>query len=259
MSLFDTAHFDLLLRTAWLARNVEYFQSVETTMTIARELAALGAPTGTLVLAEEQTAGRGRRGRSFASPPGENLYFTLILRLSRQMVRALPLALPLAVCEGILASGPDARIKWPNDIWVRDRKLSGMLTDLDTAGDDYIAFPGVGINVNGDPRLVPGLEDTATSIAVELGHPVDRVAVLAHVCNTLEAALQAPPQALAERYRAVSFVLGHKVTVSGAGPDRTGTAVAILDDGNLVLRLADGSEETISAGDVSLRPATGPG
>ena len=242
-----------------MGRKLEYFESVETTMTIARAFAARGLPTGTLVLAEEQTAGRGRRGRTFASPPGENLYFTLILRLTHPMVRALPLALPLAVCEGVRAAGPDARIKWPNDIWVGSRKLSGMLVDLETRDGEYLAFPGVGINVNGDPRLIEGLEDTATSIAVELGHPVDRVEVLANVCNTLEAALQAPPPALAERYRAVSLVLGKEVTVSGAGPERTGTAAAILDDGNLVLSFPNGGHEILSAGDVSLRPASLPG
>lgn len=257
MSLFDADAFQLLLRTRRVGRHLEYFESVETTMTIARALAADGAPSGTIVLAEEQTAGRGRRGRSFASPPGNNLYFTLVLRLAQPTVRQLPLALPLAVCEAVRAAGPDARIKWPNDIWVGARKLSGMLIDLDTSGEEHIAFPGVGINVNGDPRTIPGLEATATSIAVEAGHEIDRVAVLADVCNTLEAALGAPPVALADRYRAVSLVLGKTVTVSGAGPDRTGVAAAILDDGNLVLSFPGGTQEIVNAGDVSLRPAEG--
>src|SRR5207244_793702 len=117
MSAFDPAAFQAALNTRTIGRFLLYRPSIDTTMRLARREADEGAPDGTLVLAEEQTAGRGRRGRGFFSPPGENLYFTLLLRRPAPVHGALPVAVPVAVCEAVRAEGLDARIKWPNDIW----------------------------------------------------------------------------------------------------------------------------------------------
>ena len=251
---FAAALFQDALTTRAVGRVLVYRAVTATTMTLARREATAGAPHGTLVLAEEQTAGRGRRGRSFFSPPGENLYFTIVLRGSSESLRGLPLAVPLAVCRGIASEGVEARIKWPNDIWVAGRKTCGMLIDAEVAGPSAIAFPGIGINVNGDPTANPELRDTATSLARELGRPVTRELLLARICDELEGAMALPAKALAEAYREVSMILGRAVTVMGGGATFAALATGIEDDGGLRVRLDEGSERVLNAAEVSLRP-----
>ncbi len=245
--------FEQQLATEFAGRNVVHRQSVDSTMPLAAELAAAGAPHGTLVLAEEQTAGRGRRGRSFASPSGENLYFTLVLRLNPAQLKPLPLVVPLAVCLAAVKQGVDARIKWPNDIWVGERKLSGMLIDV----DGEVAFPGIGINVNGDPTLNPELREIATSFHRELGRRVRREELLADICDALEQAISMGAGELHDAYAERSMVVGRRVRVSpvgGAGPYE-GIADRIEGDGTLVVARGDGSESRATAADVSVRPA----
>jgi BirA family biotin operon repressor/biotin-[acetyl-CoA-carboxylase] ligase len=251
----DLAAFDAALLTRDIGHNVVYRDVVDSTMVVARQQAAFGAPHGTLVIAEMQTAGRGRRGRSFHSPPGENLYFTLVLRLDAAAHRALPVGVPLAVCRAVRATGVDARIKWPNDIWVGERKLAGMLIDAESTPAGPVAYPGVGINVNGDPTLEPSLEHIATSVRRELGRPVSREALLARCCNALEDALARPAADRLAAYRELSMILGRQVTVHPANADPyPAEACAIAEDGSLLVRHADGRTETVTAADVSVRP-----
>jgi BirA family transcriptional regulator, biotin operon repressor / biotin---[acetyl-CoA-carboxylase] ligase len=255
--LFLRHKFEQALRTAAVGRRLLYRDTVDTTMLLARSEADAGAPHGTLVLAEEQTAGRGRHGRTFYSPPAENLYFTLILRTPLEMHRRLPVATPLAVVLAIQAEGVEARIKWPNDIWVEGRKLCGMLIDAEISAEGGLAFVGIGINVNGDPSLNPELRDTATSVAGELGHAVSREVILAHVCNELERALDLEKAGLAEAYRAASMVLGRRITVHPvAGEPYEALAAGIEDDGGLRIQRDDGREETLLAAEVSIRPSS---
>jgi BirA family biotin operon repressor/biotin-[acetyl-CoA-carboxylase] ligase len=251
---FDARRFQELLRTRAIGRFLVYRLVVETTMTLARREASEGAPHGTLVLAEEQTAGRGRRGRSFFSPPGESLYFTLVLRPRPEQVPRLLVATPLAVARACSAEGVAARIKWPNDIWVGDRKLCGMLIDSETVAGEIVAFPGIGINVNADPTVDPELRDTATSLARELGRRVDREALLARICNELEQALGLEDSALDESYKEFSMILGRRVCVIAANREFEGLALALEPGGALRVRRDDGPEEVVLAGEVSLRP-----
>lgn len=252
---FDSDCFKALLRTREIGREFEYFESVGSTMDIARERAAAGSPHGALILAEEQTAGRGRRGRTFYSPACENLYFTLVLRLPLSAHRRLPVMVPLAVARAIRAAGVDARIKWPNDIWIGERKACGMLIDAELTRDGGLGFPGIGVNVNGDPTDNPELRDTATSIARELGHPVPRETVLADICNHLEQILAAAPAAIIEEYRQLSCTLGRAVSVVPVGGQPfDATALAISDEGELMVRRTDGLVVAVNAADVSLRP-----
>jgi BirA family biotin operon repressor/biotin-[acetyl-CoA-carboxylase] ligase len=255
MPSLDLAAFDAALLTRDIGHNVVYRDVVDSTMDVARQQAAFGAPHGTLVVAEMQTAGRGRRGRSFHSPAGENLYFTLILRLDEAAHRALPVAVPLAVCRAVRATGVEARIKWPNDIWAGERKLAGMLIDAETTPAGPVAYPGIGINVNGDPTLEPSLRDIATSIRRELGRPVSREALLARCCNALEDALDRSPAERLAAYRDLSMILGREVTVHPANAEPyPAVALTIASDGSLVVTLPDGSIETVTAADVSIRP-----
>lgn len=252
---FDAARFQSALTTASVGRYLVHREVVPSTMELAAREAAEGAPHGTLVFAEEQTAGRGRRGRSFYSPAGQNLYFTLVLRCPIEVHRRLPLIVPLAVCVAIQAEAPPARIKWPNDIWIGDRKVAGMLIDAELSSAGAVALPGIGINVNADPTTVPELRDIATSLARELGRPVEREALLARICNQLEQLLDATAGHVLQEYRARSSTLGRRVLVSPVGgAPFEGTAVAIEDDGELAVRRDDGFLELVTAADVSVRP-----
>lgn len=252
---FAPAIFQQLLTTESIGRFLLYRLSTETTMTIARREADDGAPHGTIVLAEEQTAGRGRRGRSFASPAGENLYFTLILRAPVDVHARLPVILPVALCAAICSEGVDARIKWPNDVWVGERKLSGLLIDAELRPEGPLAMPGIGINVNGDPTTIPELAETATSIRRELGYTVVREALLARICNELERLLSEPPETVLRHYTQFSMILGREVIVTPANTDPfTATAESIAPDGSLVVTRSDGIREVLTAADISLRP-----
>ncbi len=253
---FAPALFQQLLTTEAVGRFLLYRLSTETTMTIARREADEGAPYGTIVLAEEQTAGRGRRGRSFASPSGENLYFTLVLRPPLDVHARLPVILPVAICSAVRHEGVDARIKWPNDIWVGERKLCGLLIDAELRPDGPLAMPGIGINVNGDPTTIPELVQTATSIRRELGYPVVREALLARICNELEHLLTEPQEATIAHYAEFSMILGREVTVTPANAEPfNARAESIAPDGSLVVTRESGARETLTAADVSLRPA----
>ena len=251
---FDPERFATALHTASLGRDFRYVPETPSTMDLARTAANEGARHGALILAETQTAGRGRRGRGFFSPPGGSLYFTLILRPSREQYARLPLSVPLAVCRACAREGVDAGIKWPNDIWVGDRKLSGMLIDGETGPAGLTAYAGVGINVNADPTADPALRDSATSLARELGREVARETLLARICDELEAALSMPEEALIEDYRESSLVLGRLITVEEASGAYEARAVAIAPDGARVVEREGGERLTVLAADVSVRP-----
>jgi len=252
---FDARAYQAALATRAVGRFLEYRPVVDTTMRLARRAAEEGAPHGSLVLADEQTAGRGRQGRAFLSPPGANLYFTLVLRGSTASLRHLPLAVPVAVCVAVRDEGVDALVKWPNDIWVNGRKLSGMLIDAEGVGDSLTALPGIGINVTTEFSHIPDLASVATSIGAELGRVVGREPLLARVCNQLELLLEGPSEELRERYRALSLILGKEVEVTGRdGHAFLGVAEEIEEDGALRVRRG-GVVEVVHAADVSLRPA----
>ncbi|MCC6269282.1 MAG: biotin--[acetyl-CoA-carboxylase] ligase [Dehalococcoidia bacterium] len=251
----DLDSFRRQLSTRELGRDVCYHESIASTMDEARDQASRGAPHGAMVIAEEQTAGRGRRGRQFYSPARENLYFTLVLRLPLAVHRRLPIVLPLAVARAIRAEGADARVKWPNDIWINERKVCGMLIDAELTQSGGLGFPGIGVNVNGDPAENPELSGIATSLAREVGHEVPRERVLANICNELEALLDARLPELISEYRELSCTLGRAVTVSPSGGEAfEATALSISDDGELMVRRSNGLVEAINAADLSVRP-----
>lgn len=254
--LFDTQRFRAALTTRSIGHGFHYREQVGSTMDEAATLAREDAPDGTLVFAEEQTSGRGRRGRAFHSPPGENIYFTLVLHLPAADLAKASVAVPLAACDACRAAGADAAIKWPNDIWVGERKVCGMLLDSSLSAGDVTLLAGIGINVNGDPRQNPELADIATSLRLATGAHVDRETLLANLCNNLEANLDTPWVDLLPRYRERSLVLGRTVTVTetNAAPYEA-TAVDLSSEASLVVELPGGERHTVNAADVSVRPA----
>ena len=253
---FDHDAFTSALRTRAIGRRLSYYSTVDSTMRLAREGYDAGGSHGSLFLSEEQTAGRGRQGRSFFSPAGENLYFTILLVGSADELRSVALAVPLAVCNAVRNEGVDASIKWPNDIWVDGLKLSGILIDAQGTGDELVVMPGIGINVNTDFRARDDLRDIATSIRSSLGKEVSRERLLASVCNNLERLLSVAGIDIAAEYRESSLVLGRTVIVSPrSGPPFEGLAEEIRTDGELLIRKADGTTVPVQAADVSLRPS----
>ena len=246
------------LSTAVIGARVRCFRSVASTMDAARRLAERGAPEGMVVLAEEQTRGRGRFNREWVSPPGRNLTLSVILRPPLQRMQFLTMAASVALADAIRESaGLDATIKWPNDVRVNGRKVAGVLVEARSGGADGYAILGVGLNVNHDPTptLAPPAE--ATSLATAAGRPFERLGVLQAFLRSLDAryAPEADGGALFRRWRGLLDTLGHRVRVAGGGDGQTvaeGAAIDVTSDGDLVLRRDDGSTVLVNAGEVTV-------
>jgi BirA family biotin operon repressor/biotin-[acetyl-CoA-carboxylase] ligase len=236
---------------------IEQFERVGSTMDIARERALAGAAAGTVVAAELQTAGRGRLGRSWISLAGSNLYFTVVLRPSLQALRRLAMIAPLAVAEAIdTDSGLHAEIKWPNDVQLNGLKCSGVLIDAEVQGKrPAFALVGIGINVNLDMAAVPELHVIATSIAAQLGRPVDREDILAATLSNLAALCDAVErnESVQDRWKARLNTLGREVRVTSRESVDSGRVEDVNEEGSLLLRRADGTLVSIAAGEVTLR------
>ena len=253
MNTLNLAAVERLLRTEAIGRRITYLDSTGSTMDIAREWAAADAPHGAVVIAEEQTAGRGRFGRRWVSPAGLNLYLTLLVRPDAERLGALAMITSLAVCRAIeTATDLAPVIKWPNDVQIGGRKVSGILIESESQGEDVrYALVGPGINVN-DPIADPEIAEIATSLAREVGREVSREDVLAAFLNEFEDAYVTPLQVHAA-WRSRLATLGEAVRLGFRGETYEGVAEDVTPDGSLILRLPDGSRRTFEAGEVSLR------
>lgn len=264
------------LTTRWLGQPVLYFPTVGSTNDIAHAQATEGAPDGLLVIADEQTAGRGRLDRRWWAPSGTCLLFSLLLRPDIPSFQAsqLTMGLGLGAVEGIeRTTGLRPMLKWPNDLILNGRKLGGMLSELRLEGEKLIyAVLGIGINVNldlrqpsvaagqvdGTPFPPPELFDTATSLLMVLGRPVDRLALLAQILAATEVWYErvrrgeSPYMAWAARLE----TLGQRVRVSLRSGTLEGDAVAVTPEGALIVRTEAGREHSIWSGDViTVRPS----
>jgi BirA family biotin operon repressor/biotin-[acetyl-CoA-carboxylase] ligase len=250
-----------LLNTSWLGRLYLNHAELTSTNDEARRMATEGAPHGTVVVADRQTEGRGRLGRSWHSPPGENLYLSTILRPDLEPAQAPPVTLTAAVgvAEGIRGFiGRPPTLKWPNDLLYGGRKVCGLLTEM-SAGPDQIRYVVIGIGLNINTSEFPGdLAQQATSLSIERGGRVSRVAVLASVINSLEhwidRLVAEGPGPVIEAWQALADWFGQSVTVSlpGKGAEATGVALGLDPDGALRLRLPDGAEQRVVCGDVKI-------
>ncbi|OGO51054.1 MAG: biotin--[acetyl-CoA-carboxylase] ligase [Chloroflexi bacterium RBG_16_68_14] len=245
------------LRTEFIGRAVFYEASITSTMEMARREAEAGAPEGALAIAEEQTAGRGRMGRSWVSPPGVNLYFTVILRPTLEQLRYLAIIAPLAVCQAIEeTTGLFPRIKWPNDVIIDGSKVCGVLAESELAGDEVLfALVGIGVNVNLEPTAHPEIREIATSLRAELGREVAREEVLAATLNHFETLYRAlrRGEVVSTGWKHRLDTLGKPVRVQTAGGFEEGVAVDADSDGALILRRDDGSHVRVEAGEVLAR------
>lgn len=238
-----------------------HFRVTDSTNSRARELAQAGAPGGTVLTAAEQTAGRGRQGRSWVAPPGGALLYSAVLRPLDERHLLLPLAVPVAVCEAAEALRPDVRceIKWPNDVWIGGRKLAGVL--VEARPRDSWAVIGVGLNLRIAPeRLPPELRETAASLFGAEGAETARAGprepparLRESARQALDAALgrwvEAEPDAVLAEWRARDALRGHEV----AWEEGSGVADGIDDAGRLVVVTPGGKRLALGAGEVHLR------
>jgi BirA family biotin operon repressor/biotin-[acetyl-CoA-carboxylase] ligase len=213
----------------------EHHASIGSTNERARELAEEGAAHGTLVTANEQTAGRGRQGRSWVTPPGVAIAASLILR---EFDELLPLRAGLAVAD---VAGPSALVKWPNDVWIDGRKVAGILVEA-----RGWAVLGIGVNVAVDVAALP---PEAAAVAGTLGRdPSELDVTLSALLSALETRLSEPKRATLEALRERDALLGKTVRWDGG----EGIGAGIDDTGGLVVELPDGTTTTLSAGEVTL-------
>ena len=209
----------------------------------AKQLAAAGAPHGTLVTADEQTAGRGRQGRSWVAPPGRALLMSLVLHVDERTPLA-PLAAAVALCHAFPVA--DA-IKWPNDVWADGRKVAGIL--IEGRPQDGWAVLGVGLNVATERDEFPAdLRDSATSLraaGAAVGSPRDALDELVPV---LDAWLEAPADAVLSEWRARDALRGRRIAWNGG----EGVAAGVDDEGSLIVETGDGVQ-ALRSGEVHLR------
>ncbi len=248
-----------LLNTHDVGQVLHAYDSLESTSDLAKELAEEGAAHGETVIAEAQTAGRGRRGRSWVSPPGRNVMFSVVLRPELPPARApeLTLVASVAICDALRQAGVAAGIKWPNDILAGGRKIAGILTELAAEPDRvHWVVVGVGVNVNLRREELPEeLREVATSVLLERGEPAPRALFAAACLTALEAWVDAHAEQgfapIRAAWRERSVTLGREVLVRADGRDVTGTAEDIDEQGALLVRTPAGLER-ILAGDVQL-------
>jgi BirA family biotin operon repressor/biotin-[acetyl-CoA-carboxylase] ligase len=223
----------------------------------ARKEAKAGASEGTVVVAEEQTTGRARLGRTWINPPGV-VAVSIILHPEMSQLIRLTMVAALATSHCIeKATGLETTIKWPNDVLVNGKKISGILTESALRGQSVDwAVIGIGINVNFDPKAYPEIADIATSLSVELGKEVSQLKVLLHLLSELEffylALRRGEP--IYQQWRDKLETLGRVVQVKTGTDIEKGYAESVDEDGALILRRSDGSLARIVAGEVTLRP-----
>ena len=236
---------------------------IDSTNTECKRQAMSGAPEGLVVTAEEQTGGRGRRGRGFQSPRGKGIYLSALFRpaLELSQVSDFTAWVAVAVCDGIEACCHiRPQIKWTNDIVFQGKKLVGILTELGMEGEsgalDYMVA-GIGINVNhGSKDFAPEIREMAYSLAQILGRPVRRAELAAQVILALDRMYAGYPENKAEyleKYRAGCVTTGRQVQLITPASRREAFAREIDDQFNLVVELPGGARETICAGEVSVR------
>lgn len=249
------------LHTTWIARPLCYLESATSTNQVAKTQFAKEEQNGLLVVADEQTSGRGRRGRGWQSPKGEAIYMTLALKpdFAPDKASMLTLLMAYAVCSAVREiTGLDAQIKWPNDIVVNKRKVCGILTEMD-AEPDYIGSVVIGVGINVNQTGFPAeLCETATSLRLETGALQPRALLIAKTMESFEPLYEqfAKSQSLVflkDAYNERLANCGREVVVLEPQGNYEGMAIGINDSGELLVKGSDGVVKEVYAGEVSVR------
>jgi BirA family biotin operon repressor/biotin-[acetyl-CoA-carboxylase] ligase len=242
------------VRAALFPRPVQFFERVDSTNDIALDWLRQGAPAGAVVIADEQVKGRGRLGRHWYTPPGTALILSIILRPGRHQIPHLTMLGALAICEMLEQLGAeDVGIKWPNDVHLNGRKVSGVLTEVIWKGNEVEgAVLGMGINVRIDFGGTE-LADTAISIEPALGKPISRLDLLVSLLTHLDS--WTPGLGTNDLYQAWRMrltTIGQNVTVDGSEGHVHGLTEDVDEDGSLLVRDADDRLHRVIADDIVL-------
>ncbi len=250
-----------VFRGETIGKEILSYESISSTNDRAMELGKEGWPDGTIVLADSQTKGKGRLGRQWLSPPGVNIYMTVLLRPDTLPGEATILALLGAVAvTGAIRKATEihAAIKWPNDILFGNKKAGGILTEMKADMDriHYIAL-GIGLNVNLDVSTLPqDVAARATSIKESLGMEFDRLVLIGRILEELEhwyKILQKRGKSfILDEWKLMDSTIGKKIKAFSGGRELSGIAEGIDDEGALLIRLQSGHIEKLNAGDVTI-------
>ena len=244
------------LETRFIGQRVIYYPSLTSTMEVAKREARQGAAEGTAIIADEQTAGRGRMKRVWLSPKG-SIALSVILYPDVAYLSSLVMLASLAVAHSIEAvTGLKAQVKWPNDVLINGKKVCGILIESQMRRNivDY-AIIGIGVNVNLKLSDFPEIQPIATSLSDELGRDVSRLELIRRLLVEIERLYLSLPAggAIYEEWRDRLVTLGRNVSVTWGRTKYEGIAESVARDGSLLLRHSDGSLTKIVAGDVTLR------
>ena len=242
------------LETRFVGKRVIYYPSLASTNEAAKQEAQQGAAEGTVVVADEQTAGKGRIKRAWLTPKG-NIALSIILYPPVTYLPNLIIMASLAVVHSIEAiTGLKSQIKWPNDVLIKGRKVCGILIENKVRGEvvDYSVI-GIGINVNLKLHDFPEILATATSLSDELGRDVSCLSLIRRLLAEVESLYSTSADSLYEEWQDSLVTLGKKVRVKSGENAYEGIAESVGRDGSLLLRCADGTLTKIVAGDVTLR------
>lgn len=258
------AQIGSLLTTKYMGRNLVYFQETDSTNIQIKRLAEAGSPEGTLVVAESQTAGKGRRGRSWSSPPGSSIYMSYLLRPKIPPCSAsmLTLLAGMACARAIREeTGLEPAIKWPNDLVLRGKKICGILTEMSAELEEiHYIFTGIGINVN-QTEFPEEIQKTATSLKLESQDPdreIRRSALIASCMQWFEHYYEkflslGDFSGLKEEYEGMLANLGREVLVLDPAGEYKGICRGIDETGQLLVELPGKGEKTVLSGEVSVR------
>lgn len=259
--VFGQHELESRMDTRWAGHPVFYFDTLASTNLQAKLSAENGAGEGTLIVADMQTAGRGRKGRSWSSPAGTNLYFTLILRpdFGAEPVSAVTLVMGIAVAEGIRKTcGAEAGIKWPNDIVVNGKKVCGILAEM-SVEREYVHYAVIGVGINvGQQEFPPEIRETAASLCQECGRIVSRGELILNVMKAFEDNYKVFRNSrslagLTEKYEKLLVNKGRQVRVLDPKGEFQGLAKGINEKGELLVEREDGTVTAVFAGEVSVR------
>ena len=239
---------------------IYWFDSVESTNTMAKQMAAQGAPNGTVLIAGHQSGGRGRLGRSFQSPAGAGVYMSVILRFPCRPDNLMHLtcATAVAACRAVKnVAGIKPGIKWTNDLVVQEKKIAGILTELVLLPNETAAIIGIGVNCTQMQMDFPEeLRTMAASLTMVTGKKIAPAKVAAELicqlaCMSLE--LMTNRDSYMEFYRRNCITLGRHISLCRSDEVRHGDALDVMNDGSLLVRFDDGHTEAVSSGEVSIR------
>ena len=259
--VFGQHELESRMDTRWAGHPVIYYDKLASTNLQAKLDAENGAQEGTLIVADMQTAGRGRKGKSWSSPAGTNVYFTLILKpdYDVDLASMVTLVMGMAVAEGIRRTcGADARIKWPNDIVIGGRKVCGMLAEM-SVEREFIHYVVVGVGINvGEQKFPAEIAETATSLWQECGEKVSRGGLIVNVMKAFEEYYRMfrnsrSLSGLLEGYNSLLVNRGREVRVLDPKGEFQGISRGINEKGELLVEREDGSVTAVYAGEVSVR------